>query len=130
MTFKDYLSIGIVVLISIAIALGIVFFLVVIGLFFVLRRRSTEQQRQYPVNVPYTADQSEKTKHRPTSLLATLNAATAMIATESSRNTARNLNPDDSASLDNEVAGIIRSKGPNQEDADEDEYVRARWSFE
>jgi hypothetical protein len=68
-----------------------------------------------------------KKKRRPTSLLATLNAATALIAADGTK-TGRS--PDDSASLDNEVQGIISSQGIDQEDQEYDDHVRARWSFE
>ncbi|PWN50996.1 hypothetical protein IE53DRAFT_68983 [Violaceomyces palustris] len=69
------LAVGLVILISIAIGLGIVFLLVLIGLLWALSRRNPNQS----VDVPISSSEdsfagAEKT--RPSSLLATLNAAT------------------------------------------------------
>ena len=69
------LAVGLVILISIAIGLGIVFLLVLIGLIWALSRRRPEQT----VDVPISASDESLglgEKKRPSSLLATLNAAT------------------------------------------------------
>lgn len=71
-----HLAVGLVILISIAIGLGIVFLLVLLGLIWAVARRRPEPR---DMGVPLSA--SEDTlglgeKKRPSSLLATLNAAT------------------------------------------------------
>ncbi|SJX62255.1 uncharacterized protein SRS1_13101 [Sporisorium reilianum f. sp. reilianum] len=71
-----HLAVGLVILISIAIGLGIVFLLVLLGLIWAVARRRPEPR---DMDVPLSA--SDETlglgeKKRPSSLLATLNAAT------------------------------------------------------
>jgi hypothetical protein len=83
----EHLAVGLVILISIAISLGLVFLLVLIGLLIALRHRHKDggNNTSYPVGVhaaDNNAEEQEKSRHRPTSLLATLNAATAMMTTD------------------------------------------------
>ncbi|EPQ29243.1 uncharacterized protein PFL1_02998 [Pseudozyma flocculosa PF-1] len=69
------LAVGLVILISIAIGLGIVFLLVLLGLIWALSRRRPNEQ----VDVPISGSEDSLAvgeKKRPSSLLATLNAAT------------------------------------------------------
>jgi len=144
---RHHLSVGLVVLISIAISLGIVFLLVLIGLIIALRYRHNEQKHAYPAAMPVNYDNdstAEKPRHRPTSLLATLNAATAMMAAdhmgkegkEPRRTPSRSdVGHDDSRSIGEEDMGqaaIARMRNTSsQMDADEEEpdIVRMRYSF-
>jgi len=67
----DFLAVGIVILISIAIAAGVVFFLVLLGILWTLFSRKEQQTK--------TVDQDEdddSLHQRPSSLLAHVNAAT------------------------------------------------------
>lgn len=75
----EFLATGLVILVSIAISLGIVFVLVLIGLLVALRHRG-DQEQTYPV--AHTTEDDDVLAHRPTSLLTAINQATAMIATE------------------------------------------------
>ena len=71
-----HLAVGLVILISIAIGLGIVFLLVLLGLIWAVARRRPEPR---DVDVPLSASDDSLglgEKKRPSSLLATLNAAT------------------------------------------------------
>ncbi|GAK63141.1 cellular morphogenesis protein [Moesziomyces antarcticus] len=71
-----HLAVGLVILISIAIGLGIVFLLVLLGLIWAVARRRPEPRN---VDVPVSASDDSLgvgEKKRPSSLLATLNAAT------------------------------------------------------
>jgi len=78
------LAVGIVILISIALGLGVVFLLVLIGLVWALARRRSEPKVVVPQSYPSqdTLTDGEDVaagggaKKRPSSLLATLNAAT------------------------------------------------------
>jgi hypothetical protein len=118
------LSTGLVVLVALAIGLGLVFLLVLLGLLFTLRGRKDERQ---PRPNSIYADQPEK-KHRPTSFLATLNAATAMITADQSR-TSR-FHPDDSIST-SDTHGLANAAvpvgGATSPEPDYDDYVRTRW---
>jgi len=69
--FLDFLAVGIVILISIAIAAGVVFLLVLLGILWTLFSRKEQQVK--------TVDQDEdddSMHQRPSSLLAHVNAAT------------------------------------------------------
>lgn len=71
-----HLAVGLVILISIAIGLGIVFLLVLLGLIWAVARRRPEPRDE---GVPLSASDESLglgEKKRPSSLLATLNAAT------------------------------------------------------
>ncbi|BGP40759.1 hypothetical protein JCM10449v2_004724 [Rhodotorula kratochvilovae] len=75
-----HLAAGLVILISIAIGLGIVFLLVLLGLLFMLARRKDEPQ--YPPRDPraaHSAASETSSLHRPSSLLQTVGAATAVL---------------------------------------------------
>lgn len=148
--FADNLSVGIVILISIAIALGVVFLLVLIGLLFALRHRDSQESKahaSYPVGVPYADKTPEKTKQRPTSLLATLNAATARVASgnQDARRTVhdnasrehspvaspRSIYHSDNEEEDDAMAGAIGYPSGRTSDYGEDaDIVRTRYSFE
>lgn len=69
-----HLAVGLVILISIAIGLGVVFLLVLLGLLVALARRRPQRGVDVPISPSDEALASEK--KRPSSLLATLNAAT------------------------------------------------------
>lgn len=69
-----HLAVGLVILISIAIGLGVVFLLVLLGLLVALARRRPNRGVDVPIS---PSDEMLSTeKKRPSSLLATLNAAT------------------------------------------------------
>ncbi|GAA5926124.1 hypothetical protein JCM10213_007377 [Rhodosporidiobolus nylandii] len=80
---KHHLSPGLVILVSIAIGLGVVFLLVLAGLLIALARRKDEPQQQYPppsARYGQGGNGSEASSlHRPTSLLQTVGAATAVL---------------------------------------------------
>ncbi|GAA5891635.1 hypothetical protein JCM6882_006152 [Rhodosporidiobolus microsporus] len=78
---RSHLSPGIVILVSIAIALGVVFLLVLVGLLVALARRRDEPQTQYPPAAAMHDGTGTETSslHRPTSLLQTVGAATAVL---------------------------------------------------
>ena len=72
MSFPDFLPIGVVILISMAIATGIVFFLLLVGILWTLFSR-----RDHDVTGKLDpADYDDDSLHRPSSLLAHINAAT------------------------------------------------------
>ena len=69
----DFLAIGVVILISIAIAAGIVFLIVLLGILWTLFSRRDEVLGKFdPADI---GDDDDSTKHRPSSLLAHINAA-------------------------------------------------------
>ncbi|CAO1625947.1 unnamed protein product [Jaminaea pallidilutea] len=70
----SHLAVGLVILISIAIGLGVVFLLVLLGLIIALARRKPNRGVDVPISPSDEMLASEK--KRPSSLLATLNAAT------------------------------------------------------
>ena len=71
----DFLATGVVILISIAIGAGIVFLIVLLGILWTLFSRRDEVLSKYdPADV---GDDDDSTKHRPSSLLAHINAATS-----------------------------------------------------
>ena len=70
----EFLATGVVILIAIAIAAGIVFVLVLLGIFWTLFSRRDEVLSKFdPADV---GDDDDSTQHRPSSLLAHINAAT------------------------------------------------------
>lgn len=148
----DHLSVGIVILISIAIALGVVFLVVLIGLLLALKNRKADQKAAYPAAGRYNKDEDviEEKGRRPTSLLATLNAATALVAADGATKSAaakRETGPsqydDDARSVGSDhlpMAGAAPARQSGSSDdhffeadgmVDEDEeIVRMRYSFE
>lgn len=71
----DFLAAGVVILISIAIAAGIVFLIVLLGILWTLFSRRDEVLSKFdPAEV---ADDDDSAQHRPSSLLAHINAATS-----------------------------------------------------
>ena len=69
----DFLAIGVVILISIAIGAGIVFLIVLLGILWTLFSRRDEVLSKFdPAEID---DDDDSTKHRPSSLLAHINAA-------------------------------------------------------
>jgi len=72
-TQTHYLATGIVILISIAIAAGIVFLLALIGILWTLFSRRDEKLNKFDAA---EMDQDDDSTHRPSSLLAHINAAT------------------------------------------------------
>lgn len=140
----SYLSVGIVILISIAISLGVVFLVVIIGLLVALHQRRSDNNNNAAsaktVAGGYNGDDEEETNRRPTSLLATLNAATAMMTAEKmnghQKGETQASRYDDSESIDEQHFAAARqsmgSDGGQQyvyED-DEADLVRMRYSFE
>ena len=86
-----------------------------------------------PIGVPYS-NQHEKVQHRPTSLLATLNAATAAAAvgdhSPRDRSTQNSPFPSEHESDDDVMAaGLGYPSGPSDYQAESD-IVRTRYSFE
>ncbi len=71
----DFLAIGVVILISIAIGAGIVFLIVLLGVLWTLFSRRDEVISKFdPADI---GDDDDSTQHRPSSLLAHINAATS-----------------------------------------------------
>jgi hypothetical protein len=69
----DFLAVGVVILISIAIGAGIVFLIVLLGILWTLFSRRDEVLNKFdPADGD---DDDDSTKHRPSSLLAHINAA-------------------------------------------------------
>lgn len=68
---------GLVILVSIAIGLGLVFLLVLIGILIAVLRRRRDQNAVSELASDEGSSQSDS--HRPTSLLATVGAATAIL---------------------------------------------------
>lgn len=72
------MAVGIVILISIAIAAGIVFLLALVGILWTLFSRRDDKLGKYDPATDY--DDDDSIHHRPSSLLEHINAATATIA--------------------------------------------------
>ncbi|KAI0342055.1 hypothetical protein BDW22DRAFT_1358181 [Trametopsis cervina] len=70
---RHFLATGIVILISIAIAAGVVFFLALIGILWTLFARKDDKLDKFD---PAEVDDDDSTTHRPSSLLEHINAAT------------------------------------------------------
>ncbi|KAI0070360.1 hypothetical protein K474DRAFT_1608840 [Panus rudis PR-1116 ss-1] len=70
---RHFLATGVVILISIAIAAGVVFLLALIGILWTLFSRRDDKYNKFD---PADADDDSSTNHRPTSLLEHINAAT------------------------------------------------------
>ena len=68
----DFLATGIVILISIAIAAGVVFLLALIGILWAIFARRDDKLDRYEL----AEDDDDSTAHRPSSLLEHINAAT------------------------------------------------------
>lgn len=75
----NHLAVGLVILISIAIGLGLVFLLVLLGLLFAIARRRPNRGVDVPISP--SDELLAADKKRPDSLLATLNAATENVMT-------------------------------------------------
>lgn len=139
MTRTGFLSVGIVVLIAIAIALGIVFLLVLLGLLIALRHRNNDKSEPSADPVAPLADDASSSrattpaKRRPTSLLATLNAATAMMAMEKdTKMRSRSVTPDDSASIRDGAGAAYDDSFDDADDShvvEDGEIAAARYSF-
>ncbi|GAA5919969.1 hypothetical protein JCM1841_004401 [Sporobolomyces salmonicolor] len=124
-----HLAVGIVILISMAIALGFVFLFVLIGLLIALARRKDEPN-SYPNNRGVTDVAIETSSagalHRPTSLLQTVGAATAVL-----------LDPKGEKAFDHDAAGggaasfdgAVTSYGSDYGDDGEPSTALARYSF-
>ena len=69
----DFLATGVVILISIAIAAGVVFLLALIGILWTLFSRRDDKLAKFD---PAEVDDDESSTHRPSSLLEHINAAT------------------------------------------------------
>jgi len=70
---RNFLAIGVVILISIAIGAGVVFLIVLLGILWTLFSRRDEVLSKFdPAEI---GDDDDSTKHRPSSLLAHINAA-------------------------------------------------------
>ncbi|GAA5854870.1 hypothetical protein JCM9279_005545 [Rhodotorula babjevae] len=136
-----HLAAGLVILISIAIGLGIVFLLVLLGLLVMLARRRDEPQ--YPPRDPkgaHSAASETSSLHRPSSLLQTVGAATAVLLDPRGEKARRNsLGGDARAGGGGEGDGAGTSSfdaaalsyGGSDYEADEDEpsTAMARYSF-
>jgi hypothetical protein len=144
----DHLAVGLVILISMAISLGVVFVLVLIGILVALRHRNQSQNNTaYPVGVHAdNNDEQEKSRHRPTSLLATLNAATAMMTEKEQRGpnssassfvlgdpgaSSSHVHDGDAAGAAAVLAGASGSHDHDDDEGVEHEYeTHARYSFD
>jgi hypothetical protein len=73
-SFTEFLATGIVILISIAIAAGVVFLLALIGILWTLLSRRDDRAAKY--NASDDDDDDNSVQHRPSSLLEHINAAT------------------------------------------------------
>lgn len=152
---QHFLSVGIVILISIAIALGVVFLLVLIGLLMAIKnRRADRKAAAYPAVGRYnngSDDEIREKGRRPTSLLATLNAATALVAADGAtknHQAKRETGPsvyDETDSTEGHglaaggaAVGMERHSSSSEDEGEEDvfyddegeEIVRMRYSFE
>ncbi|GAA5977101.1 hypothetical protein JCM5350_003219 [Sporobolomyces pararoseus] len=124
-----HLAVGIVILISIAIALGVVFLLVLIGLLIALSRRKDEPQ--YPPNRNLGASTSTNSSaeglHRPNSLLQTVGAATAVLLDPKGE---KGMHHDhDSLNGGMDYDGAAMSYGSDYGDDGEPSTALARYSF-
>lgn len=72
-SFIDFLATGVVILISIAIAAGVVFLLALIGILWTLFARKDDKLAKFD---PAEVDDDNSSTHRPSSLLEHINAAT------------------------------------------------------
>lgn len=70
--YLGFLAVGVVILISIAIAAGVVFLIVLIGILWALFSRKDDKLNKYEAE----EDEDDSTHHRPSSLLEHINAAT------------------------------------------------------
>ncbi|GAA5900213.1 hypothetical protein JCM8208_002052 [Rhodotorula glutinis] len=135
-----HLAAGLVILISIAIGLGIVFLLVLLGLLVMLARRRDEPQ--YPPRDhkgAHSAASETSSLHRPSSLLQTVGAATAVLLDPRGEKARRNSlgggagghgGEGDGAGTSSFDAAAL-SYGGSDYEADEDEpsTAMARYSF-
>ncbi|SCV69677.1 BQ2448_1071 [Microbotryum intermedium] len=146
LAMAHHLSVGLVILISIAIALGVVFLLVLIGLLIALARRRDEER---PNHLHDEAASAESIKRdggggggvrRPTDLLATVGAATAVLldsSHEKSRSAAAGTHSEDNSSGGGVEAlagaGALSYDSHGYDEGDEplgaDSTARARYSF-
>jgi hypothetical protein len=110
-----YLHVGVVILISIAIAAGVVFLLALIGILWTLFSRRDDKLGKYEGDED---DDDDSTRHRPSSLLDHINAAT--------RNTI--LGTPSPFGFSGEKDEAMATKGSQEEDpfaADGSNYLRA-----
>lgn len=103
---------GVVILISIAIAAGVVFLLALIGILWTLFSRREDKLNKFD---PADDDDNDSTHHRPSSLLEHINAAT--------RTTILGTSPSSNYKEDEKVAGGTSDHDPFAPDASN--YVRA-----
>ncbi|KPV77610.1 uncharacterized protein RHOBADRAFT_51443 [Rhodotorula graminis WP1] len=136
-----HLATGLVILISIAIGLGIVFLLVLLGLLVMLARRRDEPQ--YPPRDPkgaHSAASETSSLHRPSSLLQTVGAATAVLLDPRGEKARRNSlgggaggdgDGDGARAGTGSFDAAALSYGGSDYEADEDEpsTAMARYSF-
>ncbi len=112
----DLLATGIVILISIAIAAGVVFLLALIGILWTLFSRRDDKLNKFdPAN-----EEDDDSIHRPSSLLEHINAATRTTILGST-------SPFGIASTEKEPEGTLPTSAPNQDPfaPDASNYVRA-----
>jgi len=134
----DFLATGIVILISIAIAAGVVFLLALIGILWTLLSRRDDKLSKYNANED---EDDDSVQHRPSSLLEHINAATRTtilgapltnVSTEKEIATATEPDP-----LGPDGSNYLRAETPSDAVvgtmAAEEEYSRpahARYSFD
>ncbi|OSX66181.1 hypothetical protein POSPLADRAFT_1166155 [Postia placenta MAD-698-R-SB12] len=111
-TQAHFLATGVVILISIAIAAGIVFLLALIGILWTLFSRRDDKLNKFD---PVEVDDDDDSAHHPSSLLAHINAAT--------RNTIIGDSGPFGPHVDKEGEGVIGTAGGFEPDASN--YVRA-----
>lgn len=109
----DFLAVGVVILISIAIAAGVVFLLVLIGILWTLFSRRDDGV----ANPPAFDDDDDSAHHRPSSLLAHINAAT--------RTTILGGHSPFNDTKEEEIAAAAAAAGEDDPFHDGDNYMRA-----
>lgn len=109
----DFLATGVVILISIAIAAGLVFLLALLGIIWTLLSRRDERVNKYDPN----AEDEDSIQHRPSSLLEHINAAT--------RTTILGTSPFAASAEKEEMARTGGSGEPDPFGPDGSNYLRA-----
>lgn len=112
-----FLATGVVILISIAIAAGVVFLLALIGILWTLFSRREDKLNKFDV---VEEEDDDSTHHRPSSLLEHINAAT--------RTTILGASPFSNYNAEKDEGGVSRGNPTPEPDpfaADASHYVRA-----
>ncbi|KAF8161003.1 cortical protein marker for cell polarity-domain-containing protein [Crassisporium funariophilum] len=113
---RKFLATGVVILISIAIAAGVVFLLALIGILWTLFSRKDDKMNKFE---SADEDDDDSTNHRPSSLLEHINAAT--------RTTIMGASPYSNYNADKEEEKVAATHAPEQDPfgPDASNYIRA-----